>query len=75
MTTQSSTSTECPRTGQTVAFIRCGIPETATIQGWDYVSGRRGAMRGDELADPRYYALAGTFPMAVTESNILAVIG
>jgi hypothetical protein len=58
--------------GQTVRFRRCGAVQSATIIGWDYVSGPRGSIRGDALSDPRYAAKSpGGITVAVCASEIV----
>jgi hypothetical protein len=65
------TTTTTDRAGETVTYMRCGTLQTATITGWDYVSGPRGLTRGDQLEDPRYAAKSPRgMAVAVCESEI-----
>jgi hypothetical protein len=63
----------CPRAGQSVVFERCGSRVAAVIDGWAYVSGKRGIVCGRDLADPRYAAtsLVNGWPVHIVESDIV----
>jgi hypothetical protein len=57
--------------GTTVNYERCGEIQTATIIGWDVVSGPRGLVSGEDLNDPRYLAKAPNgMRVAICESDI-----